>query len=62
MSTTSKTVFRRLVFWLTLEIVLNLVGLDNLADYSEFIAAQTGRNWPERSMSCSLSLDSLQSV
>ena len=23
--------------WLTVEIILNLLGLDNLADYSEFI-------------------------
>jgi len=44
MSTTSKTLLRKLLFWLSLEIVLNLVGLDNLADYSEFITAQAAGN------------------
>ena len=29
--------FAKLLFWLTAEIVLNAVGLDNLADYSEFL-------------------------
>lgn len=27
----------KVVIWLAAEIVLNFVGLDNLADYSEFI-------------------------
>lgn len=27
-------------FWLILEILLNLLGLDNLADYSEFVFDQ----------------------
>ncbi|MGB7485379.1 MAG: hypothetical protein WA901_04265 [Phormidesmis sp.] len=27
----------KLFFWLTVEIILNLVGLDNMADYSEFL-------------------------
>lgn len=27
----------KLTIWLTLEIVLSLMGLDNIADYSEFI-------------------------
>ncbi len=27
----------KLLFWLTVEIILNLVGLDNMADYSEFL-------------------------
>lgn len=27
-------------FWLITEIVLNLLGLDNLADYSEFVFAR----------------------
>ncbi|MEM6869459.1 MAG: hypothetical protein AAF528_13885 [Cyanobacteria bacterium P01_C01_bin.121] len=26
-----------MMFWLLAELVLNLVGLDNLADYSEFL-------------------------
>ena len=27
----------KLMFWLVLEIILNLIGLDDVADYSEFI-------------------------
>ena len=27
----------RIVMWLVLEVLLNLAGTDNLADYSEFI-------------------------
>jgi hypothetical protein len=27
-------------FWLIIEILLNLLGLDNLADYSEFVFDQ----------------------
>lgn len=27
----------KLLFWLTVEVILNAVGLDNLADYSEFL-------------------------
>lgn len=45
MSVTIKTLLPKLLFWLALEIILNLVGLDNLADYSEFIAGQTEGNW-----------------
>ncbi|HEY9635306.1 MAG TPA: hypothetical protein V6D14_18025 [Coleofasciculaceae cyanobacterium] len=30
----------KVTFWLVTEIILNLVGLDNLADYSEFIFEQ----------------------
>lgn len=29
--------FAKMMFWLLAELVLNLVGLDNLADYSEFL-------------------------
>ncbi len=29
--------FFKLMFWLVLEIILNLIGLDDIADYSEFI-------------------------
>lgn len=29
----------QLLLWLALEIILNLVGLDDLADYSEFVFA-----------------------
>lgn len=31
----------KLAVWLTLEIVLNLMGLDELADYSEFVFDQS---------------------
>lgn len=41
MSLAIKQLLPKLLFWLTLEIVLNLVGLDNLADYSEFISNKT---------------------
>jgi preprotein translocase subunit SecG len=27
----------KITFWLIVEIILNLLGLDNLADYSEFV-------------------------
>lgn len=29
--------FPRLLFWVTAEILLNYVGIDDLADYSEFL-------------------------
>ncbi|GAB4241947.1 MAG: hypothetical protein Kow0049_30950 [Stanieria sp.] len=29
----------KIFFWLVAEIILNLIGIDNLADYSEFIFA-----------------------
>jgi hypothetical protein len=29
--------FQQLMFWLVAEIILNLSGLDNLADYSKFV-------------------------
>ena len=32
-----KTLLVRVTVWLSLEIWLNFVGLDNLADYGEFI-------------------------
>ncbi len=35
-----KKVLVKTTVWLAAEIVLNLVGLDNLADYSEFIYEQ----------------------
>ena len=41
MSATVKALLPKLLFWLAIEIFLNLVGLDNLADYSEFIISQS---------------------
>ena len=41
MSVTLRTLLTKLLFWLAAEIILSLVGLDNLADYSEFITNQT---------------------
>ncbi|WP_178378136.1 hypothetical protein [Chroogloeocystis siderophila] len=35
-----KKMLLKTTFWLGTEILLNLVGLDNLADYSEFISGQ----------------------
>ncbi len=32
-----KSGFAKVTVWLAAEILLNLVGLDNLADYSEFV-------------------------
>ena len=32
-----KRLLVKIIIWLTAEIALNLVGLDDLADYSEFI-------------------------
>lgn len=44
MSINLKALLTKLSVWLAIEIVLNLVGLDNLADYSEFILNQTAEN------------------
>lgn len=42
--TTNKKIWKRVVYktgiWLTAEIWLNLIGLDNIADYGEFVFAQ----------------------
>ncbi|MEA5510975.1 hypothetical protein VB715_14470 [Crocosphaera sp. UHCC 0190] len=35
-----KKLLLSLLFWLLTEIFLNFIGLDNLADYSEFIHHQ----------------------
>jgi len=35
-----KTVFVKTTIWLAAEIILNLFGLDSLADYSEFLYEQ----------------------
>ncbi len=32
-----KTLLVKTTIWLAAEIILNLLGLDNLADYSEFV-------------------------
>jgi hypothetical protein len=32
-----KTLTAKLTIWLVLELLLNLLGLDQLADYSEFL-------------------------
>lgn len=37
-----KTLFLNLTLWLAAEIVLNLTGLDDLSNYSEFIFQQNG--------------------
>ncbi|GAB4188072.1 MAG: hypothetical protein Fur006_28310 [Coleofasciculaceae cyanobacterium] len=40
MKTQWKKIWIKATFWLATELVLNLLGLDNLADYSEFIFEQ----------------------
>ncbi|MEW6497954.1 MAG: hypothetical protein AB1589_36460 [Cyanobacteriota bacterium] len=35
-----KKIWVKAVIWLVTEIILNLLGLDNLADYSEFLFEQ----------------------
>jgi hypothetical protein len=35
-----KTVLVKLIVWLAAEVILNLLGLDSLADYSEFLHDQ----------------------
>ncbi len=37
MRLSEKKLLAKTVVWLTAEILLNFLGLDNLADYSEFI-------------------------
>ena len=37
MNTITKKLFSKLTIWLFLEIILTLLNLDNLADYSEFL-------------------------
>lgn len=32
-----KTLITKVAVWILLELILNLLGLDNLADYSEFL-------------------------
>lgn len=42
--TTNKSIWKKVAYktgvWLAVEIWLNVIGLDNIADYSEFIFAQ----------------------
>lgn len=40
MKTQRKQLFIKTATWLVAEVVLNLAGLDNLADYSEFVFDQ----------------------
>lgn len=37
MKTQRKAIVVKVMTWLFAEVILNLVGLDNLADYSEFL-------------------------
>jgi preprotein translocase subunit SecG len=37
MQTQWQKILVKITFWLIVEIILNLFGLDNLADYSEFV-------------------------
>lgn len=40
MAVRGKTSFTKILIWLATEIVLNVMALDTLADYSEFVFAQ----------------------
>jgi hypothetical protein len=40
MKTQRRNLFIKTATWLIAEVILNLVGLDNLADYSEFVFDQ----------------------
>jgi hypothetical protein len=40
MKTEWKKRWVKVTIWLAIEVILNLLGLDNLADYSEFIFEQ----------------------
>lgn len=40
MKTQRRQLFTKTIVWLVAEVVLNLAGLDNLADYSEFVFDQ----------------------
>ncbi|MDY6786364.1 MAG: hypothetical protein SW833_28270 [Cyanobacteriota bacterium] len=37
MNSTAKALLIRITIWIAAEILLNFLGLDNLADYSEFV-------------------------
>ncbi|MDY6785388.1 MAG: hypothetical protein SW833_23040 [Cyanobacteriota bacterium] len=37
MNSTAKALLVRIIIWVAAEVLLNFLGLDNLADYSEFI-------------------------
>ncbi|MDJ0533890.1 MAG: hypothetical protein QNJ70_15610 [Xenococcaceae cyanobacterium MO_207.B15] len=39
MKTQWQQLFLKILFWLALEAVFNLIGIDDLADYSEFLTA-----------------------
>ena len=54
MSPTVQTLLSKLFFWCVLEIALNYVGLDNLADYSEFITNQTINSWHSNLLNSSI--------
>ena len=38
MKTQWQQLFLKILFWLALEAVFNLIGIDDLVDYSEFLA------------------------
>ncbi|MEQ8466626.1 hypothetical protein [Coleofasciculus sp. E1-EBD-02] len=46
-----KALLAKTTVWLAAEILLNLLGLDNLADYSEFIFGRQGANLSQPELS-----------
>lgn len=45
MKTQWQHLFRKILFWLMLEAVFNLMGIDDLADYSEFLLTSRNTTW-----------------
>ncbi|MEW6497162.1 MAG: hypothetical protein AB1589_32365 [Cyanobacteriota bacterium] len=56
MQTQWQKIFVKITFWLIVEIVLNLLGLDNLADYSEFVFE--GKTLTVKSYICEVAISS----
>ena len=54
MSTPTSDVVTKVVIWLVVEIVLNFVGLDDLADYSEFVFEKHSQSFISNSYAASL--------
>lgn len=46
-----KTLLAKTTVWLAVEILLNFLGLDNLADYSEFIFGRNVANLSQPELS-----------
>lgn len=56
MQTQWQKILVKITFWLIVEIILNLLGLDNLADYSEFVFE--GKTLMQKSYICEVAISS----